>query len=31
MNDAAEAPMYNTNAYNIQYIQMFPEIPQILH
>ena len=31
MNDATEAPLYNINTYNIQYTEMLPEIPQILH
>jgi len=31
MNDATEAPLYNIKAYNIQYTEMLPEIPQILH
>ena len=31
MNDGTEAPLYNINAYNIQYTEMLPQIPQILH
>jgi len=31
MNVVTEAPLYNINAYNIQYTEMLPEIPQILH
>jgi len=31
MNDATEAPLYNINAYNIQYTEMLPEFLQILH